>query len=96
MTAKQKIERIVELQNEINQIVEDLKEKHDLKVAHVGIGYRGIMKLHIYEESKYVELYPHYDRETREDSVYDKCFVEVEGVEVFALKRKREEAEELL
>lgn len=93
MTAKEKVERIVELQNEISQIVEELKEEHDLKVAHVSIGYRGIMKLHIYEESKYAELYPHYDLEVREDSAYDRCFVEVEGVEVFALKRNRREAE---
>lgn len=95
MTAKEKIEHIALLQNRINDIMQDLKDKDDLTVIQVVVDRNGFMKLHIYEEDKFAELYPNYDFVVKTNSINNKCLVEVEGVEVFALKPKQSKEETL-
>lgn len=87
MTAKAKLERIVELQNEIESISEDLKANHDVDVLQVILDQRGKKHIQIFTEAAMTEIFGYYDvAEFSGKSL--KCSVEIEGVEIFALQPK--------
>lgn len=88
MTIKQKVERIAELQNEINNIFHDLQTNHGFKVLRAVVDYDGLMTLQIGTKDKYKEIYPDHDLVIKENSLNNKLLVEVEGVEVFTLQPK--------
>lgn len=93
MNPKQKLEQIVDLQNEIYALMLDLK-KTDIVVTRVGVDRFGRLRLHLQSELTLAEMFPEYDVEYHTD-VYERCIVELEGVEIIALrfKEKEEEAE---
>lgn len=88
MIAKAQIERIVELQNEIESIMDDLESQHQVQVLSLYMDTCGRKYIQISSASTLSEMYP--ESELKDHNVvYNKRLVEVEGVEVFALKRKQ-------
>lgn len=92
VTTKEQIERIAELQNEIESIMDDLKSQHQVEVLSLYMDTCGRKYIQLSGESTLSEMYP--ESELKDHNViYNKRLVEVEGVEVFAFKRKQMEGE---